>query len=355
MQSKDYNYNVHFFFVVLFGVSVLTYFIFQPFFFAVILAGVLAGALQRPYNFLVKKTGGRKHLSSLLISLFGIIVFFVIAGGVIGIIAKETTFLYQNTISGGSVYQKYAEPTINYINQNQFLLSLGLENVINKDTMGKFISQAGQGVFVVVQKTYQGIADTAFLSIVMFFTLYYLLIEGKNLVQHIIYLVPLKNSHKKILIKKFTAITRATARGALIIAIIQGSIGMLLFLALGIPSAFILGIFMMFCALIPMFGSGLVWFPTASVMFLTGNIWQGWVILGVGGGVISTIDNFLRPKLVGKETQMHPLIVFFATLGGIGIFGFLGLLIGPIIVALFLSLWDIYAEEFKGQLEKYNT
>ncbi len=355
MQSRDYNYNVYFFFVVLFGVSIVAYFIFQPFFFAIILAGVLAGALQRPYNFLVEKTGGRKHLSSLLISSLGIIIFFAIAGGVIGVVAKETTYLYQSVISGGSIYQKYAEPTINYINQNQFLLSLGLENVINKNTIGNISSQAGQAVLVLVQRTYQGIADTTFLSIVIFFTLYYFLIEGKSLVSKIIYLIPLKNSHKKILIKKFTSITRATARGALIIAFIQGSIGMLLFLALGIPSAFILGVFMMFCALIPMFGSGLIWFPVAVVMFLTGNVWQGWVVLGVGGGLISTIDNFLRPKLVGKETQMHPLIVFFATLGGIGIFGFLGLLIGPIIVALFLSLWDIYAEEFKGQLEKYNT
>ncbi|NTV41065.1 MAG: AI-2E family transporter [Candidatus Moranbacteria bacterium] len=348
------KYGVYFFFFVLFAVSAVTYFILKPFFFSIILAGMLAGALQRPYNFLVKATGGRKGLSSLLISLLGMILFLTLMGAVIGIVAKETAFLYQSTISEGSVYEKYAEPFMSHINQNQFLRSLGFENMINGDILGKSFSQIGQGFFMIVQKIYQGIADTTFSSVVIFFTLYFLLIEGKKLVRHIIYLIPLKNSHKKVLSEKFVSITRATAKGAMIIAIIQGSLGMLLFLFLGIDSAFILGIFMMLSSLIPMFGAGLVWFPTAIVMFLTGNIWQGWIILAVGGGVISTIDNFLRPKLVGKDTQMHPLIVFFATLGGITVFGFLGLLIGPIIVALFLSLWDIYAEEFKGQLKKYN-
>ena len=112
---------------------------------------------------------------------------------------------------------------------------------------------------------------------------------------------------------------------------------------------------MMFFSLIPIVGSGFIWVPTALVMFITGNIWQGWVILIVGFGILSSIDNFLRPKLVGKNTQMHPLIVFFATLGGISLFGFLGFIIGPVIVALFLALWDIYAKEFKSQLKKYNA
>lgn len=353
MESKQYN--VYFFFLFILGVSVATYFVFKPFFFAIIMAALLAGALQKPYHFLLRVTKGRKGLSSFLISLLGIVIFLLAMATVVAIIGKEATYLYQSTISEGNIYQKYEAPAINYINHNQFFLSLGLENVVNKDSLAKFIAQAGQGIFVVVQTIYQGVASGLFASIVIFFTLFYLLIEGKNLVDRIVYLVPLKNQHKKILIEKFVSITRATAKGALIIAMIQGSIGMALFLLLGVPSAFILGIFMMFASLVPMFGAGLVWFPTAMVLFLTGNIWQGWVVLAIGGGIISTIDNFLRPKLVGKDTQMHPLIVFFATLGGIGIFGFLGLLLGPIIVALFISLWDIYAEEFKGQLKKYNA
>ncbi len=352
MEQK--KYNSYFFLGVLLVISAITYFIFQPFFLAIMLAGILAVALQEPYHFFVKITGGRKNLSSMLISLFGIVVLVVVTVGIVGILASEVNSLYQNTISGGNVYSKYAQPTIDYINQSQLLVSFGLDNVINRDTIGKLVSQLDQGMFVILQKTYQGITNTIFLAIVVFFTLYYLLIEGRRLVERAMYLSPLKNSYEKILIEKFISISKATARGALTIAVIQGVIGMALFFSLGIPSAFILGIAMMFFSLIPIVGSGLIWMPTALVMFITGHSWQGWVILVVGFGILSSIDNFLRPKLVGKNTQMHPLVVFFATLGGISMFGFLGFIIGPIIVALFLALWDIYAKEFKGQLKKYN-
>ncbi len=352
---KQKRYNLYFFLIILAAISAITYFIFQPFFLAIMLAGILAVALQRPYSFFVKITGGRKGLSSMLISLFGVIVLVVFMGGIVGIVAEQAGALYQSTVSDGNAYHKYAEPVIAYVNQNKLLVSLGFDSVITKDTIGKSATQIGQGAFVLIQKTYQGVASGIFFIIVIFFTLYYLLIEGKNLVEQTMQLSPLKDSYERILIAKFISISKATAKGALTIALIQGIIGMLLFLALGIPSAFILGIAMMFFSLIPIVGSGFIWVPTALVMFITGNIWQGWVILIVGFGILSSIDNFLRPKLVGKNTQMHPLIVFFATLGGISLFGFLGFIIGPVIVALFLALWDIYAKEFKSQLKKYNA
>ncbi len=348
------NYNVYFFFVILLGVSSIAYFIFKPFFLAIMLAAILAIMLQRPYRFFIKITLGRRSLSSLLTSLLGMITLIVILGAVIQIVAGEATTLYQNTIAEGNVYHRYADPVINLVNQNPALRSLGLENVIDRDIIGKAVSQIGQSTFLIVQKTYQGIASTVFFIFVVFFTLYYFLIEGRKLVDQIMYLSPLKNTHEKILVEKFISITRATAKGAMIIALVQGVIGLLMFSLLGFSSAFILGIAMMFCSLIPMVGAGLIWLPAALVMFISGNVWQGIVILAVGGGIISTIDNFLRPKLVGNDTQMHPLIVFFATLGGLSMFGFLGFIVGPMILALFLALWDIYAEEFKGQLKKYN-
>lgn len=351
MQSK--NYSTLFLLVILLGISMAAAFIFQPFFTAIMLAVFLAVALQRPYNFFLKITGARKGLSSFLVSLFGIIITISFVGILIGVAASEATSLYQSTIADVDAYHKYAEPAMRYVNQNEFLKSLGLGSMIDGDIFGKLVSQISQGIFVIIQNTYQGVASTIFLLIVVFFTLYYLLIEGEGLIDRAMYLIPLKNSHKEILIEKFISITSATAKGALIVSIVQGGIGMLMFIILGVPSAFILGVAMMFASLIPMFGSGLIWLPVGVFMLVAGNIWQAWFILAIGFGIISTIDNFLRPKLVGKDTQMHPLVVFFATLGGISAFGFLGVIIGPVIVALFFSLWEIYAEEFKGQLKKY--
>jgi predicted PurR-regulated permease PerM len=136
---------------------------------------------------------------------------------------------------------------------------------------------------------------------------------------------------------------------------LQGLIGGMVFYIVGIPSAVVWGVVMMLFALIPMVGSAIIWFPVAIILLMIGSVWQGIVVLAVGIGLISTIDNIVKPKLVGKDTQLHPLFILLATLGGLAIFGLMGVIIGPIIVALFVSLWDIYGIEFKGQLQKYNS
>jgi len=349
------NFNTYFFFIILLGISVVTFFIFQPFLIAILLAAVFAVIFQRPYKFFQRITGERNKISALLTAIFGMIIFAVLFLGIAGLIANETTNLFQNSIKAGDAYQNYVDPIVNNINKNPLLKSLGFENLVNSESISKAVSQMGQGALGVLQKTYQGVAHFLFLTIVMFFTLYYFLVGGKDLVKKIMYLSPLRDTHEKILIEKFISISRATMKGTLVVGLVQGSIGGITFALVGVPSAIAWGVVMVFLSLIPMFGTSLVWFPAGIIMLLLGNIWQGIVILAVGFGIISIIDNFLRPELVGKDTQMHPLVVFFATLGGISLLGFLGFIMGPIIVALFLTLWNIYAVEFKSQLKEYNA
>lgn len=349
------NFNVSFFFLVLLGISMLTFFIFQPFLIAILLAAILAVIFQKPFNFFLRLTGDRGKISAFFTALFGMIIFGGLFIGVAGLVFNEVSTLYQQaTATNGASNQKYIEHIVNNVNTNPLLKSVGMDNFINKDSIGKSVSQLGQGMLVIFQKTYQSIVSFLFLTIVMFFTLYYFLISGKDTVAKIMYLSPLRDSHEKMLIEKFISMSRATIKGTLVIGVLQGIIGGTLFAIVGIHSAVVWGVVMTFLSLIPMFGTGLVWLPAGIIMFITGNIWQGVVILVVGTCIISTVDNFLKPKLVGKDTQMHPLIVFFSTLGGISLFGFLGFIIGPIIVALFITLWDIYAVEFKKQLRSYN-
>ncbi|HBI33834.1 MAG TPA: hypothetical protein DEA43_04300 [Candidatus Moranbacteria bacterium] len=349
------NLNTYFFFLILLGISAVTFFIFEPFIMAILLAAVFAVIFQRPYKFFVRITGGRSRISALLTSVFGMIIFAGLFFGIAGLIATEAANLFQNSVKAGDAYLNYVDPIVNNVNKNPLLKSFGLENLINSESVSKAVSQLGQGAFSILQKTYQGVAHFLFLAVVMFFTLYYFLVGGRNLIKKLMFLSPLRDSHEKLLIEKFISISRATIKGTLVVGIVQGSIGGITFAIVGVPSAIAWGIVMSFLSLIPMFGTSLIWFPAGIIMLLIGNIWQGIVILAVGLGIISIIDNFLRPELVGKDTQMHPLVVFFATLGGISLLGFLGFIIGPIIVALFLTLWNIYAVEFKGQLTKYNT
>lgn len=349
------NFNTYFFFIILLGITVATFFIFKPFLIAILLAAVFAVIFQRPYKFFVRITGGKNRISALLTSIFGMIIFAGLFLGIAGLIANEASNLFQNSIKAGNAYQNYIDPIIGNINRSPLLKSLGLENLINSGTISRAVSQMGQGALGILQQTYQGVAHFLFLTIVMFFTLYYFLVGGRDLVKKIMYLSPLRDSHEKLLIERFISISRATMKGTLVVGLVQGSIGGITFALVGVPSAIAWGVVMVFLSLIPMFGTSLIWFPAGIIMLLIGNIWQGVVILAVGLGIISIIDNFLRPELVGKDTQMHPLVVFFATLGGISLLGFLGFVMGPIIVALFLTLWEIYAVEFKKQLNKYNS
>jgi predicted PurR-regulated permease PerM len=349
------NYNVYFFFAVLLSITVLTFFIMQPFLIAILMGGILAVIFQKPFKFFLWATGGRRKISAMATSLLGIILFIGFFSAIVGLLVKEATPIYQEISNSSNVYQKYVDPIVSKINDNESLKFIGIKNLVNGDLISKSLSQIGQGFFGILQNTYQGIASFLFLVIVMFFTLYYLLDGGRALVKKIFFLSPLRDEHERILVQKFISISRATVKGTLVVGIIQGLIGGILFAIAGISSAPVWGVLMIFLSLIPMVGSGLVWFPTGIIMLLMGNIWQGMLILGVGLAIISTIDNVLKPKLVGKDIQMHPLMVFFATLGGISMFGFLGFIIGPIIVALFLALWDIYAVEFKSQLNKYNA
>jgi predicted PurR-regulated permease PerM len=350
------NFNVYFFFLALLGISIVTFLIFQPFFISILLAAILAVIFQKPFGFFLRLTGNRRKISAFLTASLGMIIFIVLFLGVIGLGVKEISTLYQNITAGSGVaHQTYIDRLVGNINTNPMLVSLGLNNLINSDTIRMSATDLSQNIFGILQKTYQNVANFFFMSVVMLFTMYYFLIGGRQLVDKVIYLSPLRDSHEKILIDKFVSISSSTVKGTLIIGIIQGIVGGALFAAVGIPSAIVWGVFMMFLSLIPMVGTGLVWLPAAIIMFLMGNIWQGAVILAVGFGVISVIDNFLKPKLVSRNSQMHPLIVFFAILGGLAMFGLAGFILGPVIVALFLALWDIYAVEFKGQLRNYNS
>lgn len=349
------NFNVSFFFMLLLGITVVTFFIFQPFFIAILMAAILAVVFQAPFGFFLRITGKRKRLSAFLTAFFGMILFSGLLFGIIGLVANEISNIYQrNNLENGLGSQRYVNNVVNIVNGSPLLKSLGVDNLVNKETIAKSAAQLSQGAVSILQKTYQSIVNFLFMTIVMFFTLYYFLISGKELVKGIMYLSPLRNAHEKILIEKFISMSRATIKGNLIVGVIQGILGASLFFLVGIKSAIIWGVAMMFFSLLPMFGTSIIWFPAGVIMLMLGNIWQGIVILSVGASIISLVDNVLSPRLIGKDARMNTLIVFFATLGGINLIGFLGFIIGPIIVALFITLWHIYAVEFKKQLKEFN-
>lgn len=176
----------------------------------------------------------------------------------------------------------------------------------------------------------------------MLYLTFFLTRDGPGLVDTIRSKIPLIDQHKAALFEKFTTVIRATIKGSIIVAIVQGLIGGLIFWALGIHAALLGGVMMGFFSLLPAIGTGLIWVPVAIYLLATGSVWQGLVLVFCGFFVIGMVDNVLRPVLVGKDTRMPDYIVLISTLGGIGIFGVNGFILGPVIAALFMAAWDIF-------------
>jgi predicted PurR-regulated permease PerM len=173
------------------------------------------------------------------------------------------------------------------------------------------------------------------------FTMYYLFRDGERLRAAAYDMVPLSGPQAREIFDRTGEVIGASVYGVLVIAVIQGVLGGLAFWVLGLPSPLLWGVVMVFLSMIPMLGAFIVWVPAAIYLVLTGH-WAKAVMLAVWGAlVIGSVDNFLRPKLVGERTRLHELLVFFSVLGGLQVFGVLGIVLGPVIVAITIALLDV--------------
>jgi predicted PurR-regulated permease PerM len=178
---------------------------------------------------------------------------------------------------------------------------------------------------------------------VMVYLLFFLLRDGDAVARRIKGAIPLRDDHQRALLEKFTVVIRATVKGNIVVAILQGALGGLIFWILGIRAPLLWAVVMAILSLLPAVGAGLVWLPVAIYFLATGAVWQGLVLIAYGVLVIGLVDNVLRPILVGQDTKMPDYIVLISTLGGIAIFGVNGFVIGPVIAAMFIATWDIFS------------
>jgi predicted PurR-regulated permease PerM len=198
-----------------------------------------------------------------------------------------------------------------------------------------------------VQYTQNAIAFTAQFFI-MLYVLFFFLRDGISIVRSVVGALPFGNRWEYVVINRFTSVARATLKGTLIVAAVQGAIGGIMFALLGIQGALFWGVVMMLLSLLPVGGSALVWAPAAVILFFQGYIGSGIALTIVGAMGIGLVDNLLRPLLVGRDTQMPDYLVLLATLGGIGWFGLSGFVLGPVLAAVFLTCWEVAGRDFGG-------
>ncbi len=191
----------------------------------------------------------------------------------------------------------------------------------------------------------QAVTFTLLLAVTLY-VLFFFVRDGQALRALMIRALPLGDPREERLFTKFAAVTRATVKGTFVISAIQGAIGGVAFWLLGIESPVLWGVLMGIFSLIPAVGGAIVWLPAALILLVSGDWVRALILVGVGAGVMGTVDNALRPVLVGRDAGMPDYMILLSTLGGLATFGFSGLVMGPIVAGLFLTVWEIFTEEF---------
>ena len=215
---------------------------------------------------------------------------------------------------------------------------------------GELIGSTSTFIFGALSATTRASAVFIFHFVILLYTMFFFLRDGPALLSGGLARLPLTDFEKQSMLEKFVSVTRATLKGTVLIGIAQGALGGLAFWAAGIDGAIFWGTVMTVLSIIPGIGGALVWLPAAIVLMTTGEVWRGLALAAFCGLVIGSVDNLLRPMLVGRDTQMHELLIFFSTLGGLMMFGVMGFIVGPILAALFVTVWEMFAPAFRGSI-----
>ena len=216
---------------------------------------------------------------------------------------------------------------------------------------GELVGSTSAFLFGALSAATRASAVLIFHFVILLYTMFFFLRDGPDLLSGALGYLPLRDADKQNVLDKFVSVTRATLKGTVLIGIAQGALGGLAFWAAGIDGAIFWGTVMTVLSIIPGVGGALVWIPAAIILMTTGEVWRGLALAAFCGLVIGSVDNLLRPLLVGRDTQMHELLIFFSTLGGLMMFGVMGFIVGPILAALFVTVWEIVATAFRGSVQ----
>ena len=214
----------------------------------------------------------------------------------------------------------------------------------------QLVGSAGALFFGAISATTVATAGLLFKLVVMLYTMFFLLTDGRALLRTGLAYVPLDEGDKALMMERFLSVTRATLKGTVLIGTAQGLLSGIAFWMVGIDGAIFWGMVMTVLSIIPGVGGALVWVPAAIVLAVTGELWKGLGLAAFCSLIVGSVDNLLRPQLVGRDTQLHPLFIFFSTFGGLIVFGVMGFVIGPILAALFVTVWEMFGIAFKREL-----
>lgn len=348
MQQGNLNRSV----VVLCAFLVTAVFLsmIRQFLMAILLAGIFSSLAHPIYRRFERWFGGRRALASIVTLLLIVTGILLPLGGLLGMITAQAIEVGQSVTPW--IKEQVSRPAA----FSELLASVPFYDRIQPHEKA-ILEKAGEIVGTLSSFLIDRLSSATvmtinflFMTFILLYSMFFFLMDGHKLLDKILFYLPLEEADERRLLDKFTSVTRATLKGTIVVAILQGGLAGLAFAVVGIKGAVFWGAIMAVLSIIPAIGTALVWVPAAVVLAAGGHLIKAAGLATFCAIVVGSVDNFLRPLLVGRDTQMHELLILFGTLGGILMFGVVGFIIGPIIAALFTAVWEIYGVVFSDIL-----
>jgi predicted PurR-regulated permease PerM len=330
---------------VLLSVSFAFAWILRPFCGAIFWAIVIAIIFTPLFKHLSRWTGNKSTLAALL-TLTVVVALVMLPLALLGVaLINEGVYFFKKIQSGEMDFGAYFEQIVAVLPAwiSELLVRLGLGNLGSlQKKVGALVTQGSQLLATQAFDIGQNTFDFVMAFFITLYLAFFLLKDGCRLSQRLGHAVLLDSEDKKALFSMFTTVIRATVKGNVLVALTQGILGGLAFWVLGVQGVLLWSVLMAVLSLMPAVGAALVWAPVALYFLVSGAFWHGVGLAAYGVLVIGLVDNMLRPILVGKDTKMPDYVVLMSTLGGMVIFGLNGFVIGPLIAAMFIAVWEIY-------------
>ncbi len=346
-RSERLSFQQLFLLALALGISVLFFFVIRPFLLAVLLAGIFAGLAYPLYGWIQDRSGPRRAGAITLVILF--LGVGLPLTGFLTLVATEAVQISQGAEAWFQEDGRTAQVSalVDRIPFADRILPQGGELI---EQVRDLAGRTGPILMGALAAATRGTVGLLLQLFVFGYALFYFLLGGPAILRTILGYIPLGSEQKEELLERFVSVTRATVRGSLLIGLIQGGVAGIAFWVAGVPGPAFWGTVMVVLSILPAIGAGIVWIPAVAYLFLVGDMVAGIGLLVWCAIVVSSIDNFLRPRLIGRDARMSDLLILVSTLGGIYLFGAVGFIVGPIVAALFVTIWQIYGAAFRRWL-----
>jgi predicted PurR-regulated permease PerM len=345
--ARSSSLENRFFLLLLVLVTLAFAWVLWPFFGAVFWGAIFALMFTPLFTRLLRQMPARRTLAALATLAIILLLVILPLGVIVASLVQEASALYQRMQSGEFSVTAYFQQVHAALPAwaTGLLDRFGLSNTsVILERISASLSKGSQFLATQAINIGQNAFDFVVSFFVMLYVLFFLLRDGGALARRVRDALPLESGIKRELSGKFVTVIRATVKGNVVVAMLQGALGGLIFWAMGIHAPVLWGTLMAFLSLLPAVGAALVWGPVAIYFLATGALFQGLGLAAYGVLVIGLVDNVLRPLLVGKDTKMPDYVVLVSTIGGMAIFGLNGFVIGPVIAAMFMATWDLCAK-----------